>query len=255
MKLSFTKSMCLLGTIAMFSCAKPLYRPEVIHDPMITEKGEFSGTGSILVLAPYGAPSYDIGVGYSPVNRFALKAAFRARSNSDRYTSNSNEYRRIRNGNTFEAGLGYYAPIDENKFFTVYANAMFGKNKYHDYNTNGNVTDELLDYNYVSFGIQPAAVFVNRRSKMAIGLRAGVYQYQINEMFNVSGSTTDYKVVEGKMYPVVEPYYNIEVGGKNIRFFGQVGFSIVPAELSTESDIFYPKLSIGINVRFPGTKK
>lgn len=238
----------------LFSCSKPLYRPESVHDPMIAGKNEFAASGSVLIMAPYGFPSFDFGLGYSPVNRLAIKAAIRARSKADLYTTNSDDYRKTLNGTTVEGGLGYYAPIDDNMFFTVYANLMWGHNQYHDYRVSDRHTDELLEYNYKAFGIQPAVVFVKQRARMSTGIRASLYQYDIRQAINTV--TPDYyKVKEGKLYPVVEPYYAVEVGGKNIRFFGQAGFSIVPSELTTDSENIFPKLSIGINLRFGGMGK
>lgn len=247
------QSLSIAACLALFSCSKPLYRPESVHEPMITHKGEFAANGSVLIMAPYGFPSFDLGLGYSPVNRLAIKAAVRARSKADLYTSGSDDYRKTLNGTTFEGGVGYYVPIEDNIYCSIYANIMAGNNKYHDYQVSNRQTDELLDYNYTAFGIQPAVVFVKRRARMATGIRAGLYQYDIKQLINTSDPDY-YGVRAGKLYPVFEPYFAMEAGGEHIRFFGQAGFSIVPAALTTDSENFFPKLSIGINLRFGGPK-
>ncbi|MBL7705574.1 MAG: hypothetical protein JNM21_08475 [Taibaiella sp.] len=252
-RLQLQQILSIAACTVLFSCSKPLYRPESVHEPMIAHQGEFAANGSVLIMAPYGFPSFDLGLGYSPVNRLAIKAAVRARSKADLYTLDDDDYRKTLNGTTFEGGIGYYAPVEDNIYFTVYANVMGGNNKYHDYRVSNRQTDELLDYNYTAFGIQPAVLFVKRRARMATGIRAGLYQYNIKQFVNTSNPDY-YGVKEGKLYPVFEPYYTIEVGGEHIRFFGQAGFSIVPAALTTDSDNFFPKLSIGINLRFGGTK-
>lgn len=176
----------IAGCLALFSCSKPLYRPESVHDPMIANKGEFSANGSVLVMAPYGFPSFDLGLAYSPANRFAIKAAVRARSKANAYTSDSDDYRETLNGTTLEGGLGYYAPIEDNIRFTVYANIMRGYNKYHDYRVSNRITDELLEYNYTAFGIQPSVVFIKKRARMATGIRAGLYSYHVIQVLNTS---------------------------------------------------------------------
>lgn len=251
MKRTSIQFLAIAGCLAFFSCSKPLYRPESVHDPMIAHKGEFAANGSVLIIAPYGFPSFDLGLAYSPVNRLAIKAAVRARSKANVYTFDSDDYRETLNGTTFEGGLGYYAPIENNTFFTIYANIMRGNNKYHDYRVSNRVTDELLDYNYTAFGIQPSVLFVKKRARMSTGIRAGLYRYDVTQVINTSNPDY-YGVKEGKLYPVFEPYYAVEVGGEHIRFFGQAGFSIVPAELTTDSENFFPKISIGINLRFGG---
>lgn len=239
----------ILLVLSSVSCVRPLYRPEIVHDPMLTAAGDFSGTASLMMFDAAGAPSFDIGLGVAPVEGLGIKASVRNRFRTSTYTNNQgvSDGRTRQNGVTIEGGLGYFSKMSSGNVFAIYGNFGYGQNRYRDFDATSNVTYDYFNARNISFSVQPSFVMVKPKVRMAVGIRCGFYQYYDIEA-RPSSQEYSYMADEGILYFIPEPYYNIAVGKGPIKFFGQYGFSFVPSHLTSSGTIFHNKLAIGLQV-------
>lgn len=239
-----------LATLTLSSCYRPLYRAEAVHDPMLSKQGEVAANASVLVAGVYNFPSFDLGVGFSPVDHLGLKASWRNRGFNNSGSLDNDEYLRKMRGSTFEGGIGYYDRYGANGLVSVYANFTAGYNRDRSYYSSNGQTRDMLNSRFRAFSVQPAVGMSKRNITMVGGVKLGFYQFYDIESYESHYSQAYYNSITNTLYPIFEPYYNFEAGSSNIRFNFQAGFAVAPGGPDRDDNFFTPKISVGITARF-----
>ncbi|RQO30858.1 hypothetical protein DBR32_09070 [Taibaiella sp. KBW10] len=239
-----------MGGLLLTSCYRPLYRAEIVHDPMLSQQGEFTANASILAVGVYNFPSFDLGLGYSPVKNIGIKASLRNRVFGTSGSFDNDDYRRRMYGTTLEGGIGYYNRYGSNGLFSVYANVASGYNKDRSYYISNGNTRNQLNSKFWAFSIQPAVGMVKNKISMMGGVKVGVYKFFDISSFDAYYTQQEYNNIAKNYYPIIEPYYIFEVGPRNVKFNFQAGFALAPGGPDKDENFFTPKLSLGITARF-----
>lgn len=219
------------------SCSKYLYRPEQVHDPMITEKGGIKASGGVRLSPMDKVPSIDVGLGISPLNGLVIKGALRSRIFNANETRDSVIISREHfRGRTLEGGLGYYIPVGEKEFFVVNGSFMRGRNDHYTSSEPGGVMRDSLYSNYTALSFQPAYTFHRRVLSASLGLRFSMYRYSNIFVVDANADPELYTSKNGRWFPVWDPYFNIEIGRSLIRANLQAGFSFIQGDLALKTN-------------------
>ncbi len=239
-----------LATLTLSSCYRPLYRAESVYDPMLSKQGEVAANASVLVAGVYNFPSFDLNVGYSPVQSLGLKASWRNRGFNSNGSIDNDDYIRKMGGSSFEGGIGYYNRFGNNGLVSVYGNFAAGVNRDHSYYTANNQVRDRLNSRFRAFSLQPAVGMAKKNVSLVGGVRLGFYQFYDISAYNMHYTQEHYNSVSNTLYPIFEPYFNFEAGSSNIRFNFQAGFAVAPGGPDLDENFFTPKVSVGITARF-----
>ncbi|MBL7703997.1 MAG: hypothetical protein JNM21_00490 [Taibaiella sp.] len=236
------KLFCLSATgflLLLVSCNKTLYRAEAVHDPMIGTKKEGSANLSVPVAPFSGFPSIDLSGGFAPTDHLILKGAFRLRSMTyNTYEWNFSSYSTSLFGISAEAGAGYSRALANKNRINLFGNLAYGYNQHGD-----------LNNKFVILSAQPSLLLLEARSRIGIGARVGAIHFL---HIDASGDAL-YESKSGKRFPVVDPYFSYELGGKQLNFYFQISMSYVSNALATEESTvgrIAPKFVVGVNKRF-----
>lgn len=190
----FLQSLLLICLIS--SCA-PAYIPNVVNAPLLSNKGEFQGSLN------YGISGFDPQVSYAVTDHFGLMM----NGSFENETSDSSDY--YHKHNFVELGAGYFEKI--NRFhYEFYGGAGFGnmQSQYDD-------VDGLF-YNYANVNMK--RIFIQQ----SIGFRWKFADLAYTTRWVYLNLEQQSRHRTAKF---IEPAITFRVGGKHVKYFGQLGLS------------------------------
>jgi hypothetical protein len=202
--------------ISFQSCA-PAYIPNRVNSPMFKNAGEITGEISV------GQSGFDPQIAVAVTDHIAVMAngsfALPQSDNVDSLDFHRHSF--------FEGGLGYYKKLDDRRFFEIFGG--FGKGTVDTYWENGAIiSDVRVKSTYNRFFIQPTIGMSNRVVDLGFTNRFVLVQMNVDDQYlnNYVINNYDY---------FWEPAFTFRVGGPNVKFSTQVGFSIPVNQMSENS--------------------
>lgn len=197
----------ILGLLAV-SC-RPLYIPNYINAPLLTQKNEFQAGGSI------NTSGYDLQGAFALNEQIGLIGNFNFQNN--RITAENSRY-----NYSGEGGIGYFKSLSNKGSAEVYAGFGQGYAKIRHIDSIG--IFDLTRGHYSKFFLQTDFGFVSDAFDAGAALR-GLFMYYPDYMFSARLSPLD--SFSGRAFGAyIEPAFFLKLGYKNIKFTGQAGLSI-----------------------------
>lgn len=246
----------LLGVLLLSSCVT-LYKPNAVHSPLLTEKGELSvatstglsGSGLLNIQSAYAVSDH---------TGIMVNGMYHSRTSSS--ADSSVERLRMFFG---EMGVGYFNTFGKlkNGLFQCYGGGGGGYT--HDKIDYPNRTDPLVWANYVNLFVQPGIAYVNDYFQISLDLRANyIYLFNIHAYMydQFAFWNTDFKYYSGASldFMILEPAITIKAGSPKLKGVLQLGV-IIPTvnpnsyfEVNTGSYLVLPliKMSLGLTYTF-----
>ena len=219
MKKIFYKFIIFSLSIVYFSACAPLYVPNVVNTPMLTEKGDLNAS------LHAGLSGYDAQGAYALTENIAvmLNSSF-MNSTSD---SSNNYHKHI----FVEAGAGYFKPLGEFGLFEVYSG--YGLGKINSYQATGDLMS-FADTYVNRFFVQPSFGFVSPYFEAAIAPRA-VMAF----VSQTTGRQTGF---------FIEPTLVLKAGSPNLKLTSQIGLSYMLNQY--ETSFFYQPFIFSIGLQY-----
>jgi hypothetical protein len=219
-----------IGLVIVFQSCAPAYIPNRINTPMFKNAGEFTGEFSV------GQSGFDPQIAAAVTDHLAVMAngsfALPNSNSADTISYNRHAF--------FEGGLGYYQKLDEKRFFEIFGG--FGRGNVETYWENGILSAQVKS-NYNRFFVQPTVGMSNQFVDLGFTNRFVLLQ------MNVENKYQDEYAVNNFDY-FWEPAFTFRVGGKNVKFSTQIGFSIPINQLPTNTyDRKWFLASVGMQMR------
>ena len=251
----------MLAAFFTFTGCVTLYKPNVIHSPLLKEKGELNAAGSL---------------GLSGSGVYNLQAAYAVGNHTGLVINGMNHSRKLTNGDGSveklnilfgEAGVGYFTTFDgkKNGLFQIYSGTGYGHTQ--DKLENATQPYPQVRANFFNVFIQPGMAITNKNFQFAFDVRANyvrifdiqAFLYEKFEWWN-----TDFKYYENTSVYFInyEPTLTMKAGGKNLKATTQFGLTIPSVNpqayfMVNRSAMFgipLIKFSVGLSYSFP-TKK
>jgi hypothetical protein len=245
------------GTLCFLTGCVTLYKPNVIHSPLLKEKGDLNTTASIGIS---GCGLYNLQAAYAISNHAGIMLD--GMYHNRRFSSADSSIEKL---NMFfgEAGAGYFTPFknQKNKLFQCYSGAGYGITK--DKIDNANQTNPEMNAKYFNLFIQPGLSFANKSFEVALDVRANYIRlYDIHAYLSDKFEwwNTDFKFYsDTALYFVnLEPAVTMKLGGGKLKGVVQLGATIptihsnsylnVSASSTLGSPLF--KFSAGVSYSF-----
>jgi hypothetical protein len=246
----------LLGTLLLSSCVT-LYKPNAVHSPLLTEKGELSVATS-MGISGSGLLNLQSAYAISDHTGIMLNGMYHHRTSSSADSS-------VERLNMYfgEMGVGYFSTFGKlkNGLFQCYGGG--GSGYTFDKIDYPNQSDPSVHANYVNLFVQPGIAYVSDYFQISLDLRANylylfnihAYLYDHFEFWN-----TDFKYYSGAHldFMILEPAITIKAGSPKLKGVLQLG-AIIPTvnpnsyfEVNTGSYLVFPliKMSLGITYTF-----
>lgn len=246
-----------IGISIILTGCVTLYKPNIVHSPMLKEKGELTTSASL---------------GISGSGLMNLQAAYATSNNTGIMINGMYHNRNLKSAdssvnrlNIFfgEAGAGYFNTLgsEKNFLFQCYGGGGYGHSN--DKITNTNQPYPEVRANYLNLFIQPGLAFTDKNLDVAFDLRAN-YVHLFNIYANLYEQfdfwNTNYKYYSNATLNFInlEPAITIRAGGEKLKGVLQMG-AIIPTfnpksyiAVNTSSYLLLPllKLSIGFNYTF-----
>lgn len=253
-----------LSLLLLSSCSERLYFPDRANSPGLTEEHQFKGTLSFKPQineqdngATRGAAaSFAADVAFAPVEHLGLIASYRNINN--RFTGNGSSdldasyYGGRFFGNRVEFGAGYWDKFSRHGRFELYAGYGNGSLQRRSYDPF--LAIKNFDTRYHRFFLQPAVGIGNHIISVMGGMRFAFQKYYNFESpyeptlrYHVLNGSMGELNVEREIVGFIEPYVNMEVGYKFIRFNYQLGFSgqYIGARVAGEFPVY---MSLGMTI-------
>ena len=233
-----------------------LYKPNVIHSPMIKEKGEFSSTAA---LGLSGSGIFNLQAAYGISDHWALMADGMYHYKKSLFEDDISGKRTLRM-RFAEGGIGYFkvTGAKKNSLFQCYGGAGSG----HSFNIISNLdgADPEVVARYNNVFVQPGIVLLNKKYMISFDLRANyvmvnninAYKYEEFDMWS-----TNFRYYENLSldFVLMEPTITFKGLGNKLKFVAQVGATLPVIhttsyfDVNTVSVLLFPliKFNVGIN--------
>jgi hypothetical protein len=235
MKYSVHAACLLLAGIALSSCNKHIYVPNMVNAPLLKERYEFKGAitptnlqGAFAVtdnIAIMANGQYVYGFNYKdtdPDNN----------NNNDDFLVDDNT-----RGGVIEGAVGFFKPLDRRQrmVFDVYAG--YGGGSFKTISSNyspdngGNKSDYVLRNHFSKVFIQPSIGFVHPVIEAAFTSRFSLVNFYNSSMGprafeNDDNGRENFMHINSKPVPFYEPAFTFRVGYKYVKFQMQLQFSV-----------------------------
>lgn len=228
----------LLLTLLLTSCQQKLYFPSRASTPMLSQALE----GKLVIAAKPqmnysdsahgngGLASMGIDAAFAPINHLGLFGSYRI-TNNRRIVENispfiAETYGGVFSGNRWELAAGYFDKFGKKGRLEAYGGYGQGS-----LSRRGYITPERdFDTHYHRYFVQTAVGMGNDIFCFGGGLRFAAQQFY--DFQSPNSSALRYEILDGNTdlqsvtFCFTEPFVNVEVGWKIIRFTGQVGTSL-----------------------------
>lgn len=238
-----------------------LYKPNVIHSPLLKEKGELNASAS---LGMSGCGLYNLQAAYAVSDHVGVMIDGMYHNRNFKSADSSIEKLNMFFG---EAGAGYFSTFGSKKngLFQCYGGGGYGMTT--DKIDNARQPNPEVNARYFNAFIQPGLAFINKNIELAFDLRINYVN-----LFSIHASlynkfewwNTDFHYYsDTSLYFVnLEPTFTMKAGGENLKGIFQCGATIPTINsqsyfmANTSSLLGFPliKFSIGVSYVF-GRKK
>lgn len=212
--------------LLFFTSCVSLYKPHVIHSPLLKEKGQLNTSGSV---AAFGSGLYNLQSAYAIQDNIGLTFDLMSHIKNNKSTDSQEfEKYRIYAGNL---GAGYFSVFgSENKgLFQSYSGIGIGatSDKIYNYpNYTPNISSKYFDAY-----LQPGIAHVGKNVEYAFDVRTSfVHVYDIHSYLyeQFEWWNTEYTYYNDTTFNFinVEPTFTLKVGSKNLKGIFQMGFTI-----------------------------
>lgn len=243
--------------ISTFTACVTLYKPNVIHSPLLKEKGELNTCAS---LAVSGSGLFNIQSAYAVSNHAGITVDGMYHNRRFQGADGSIEKLNIFFG---EAGAGYFSTFGNNKsgLLQCYGGGGYGSTT--DKMNKANQYTPEVDATYFNVFMQPGIAFINKNIEVAFDLRANYVR-----LFNIHANlynqfewwNTDFHYHSDTTLCFVnlEPTITFKAGGKRLKSILQFGATVPVINFhsyflaNTASMLGLPliKISTGISYSF-----
>lgn len=230
----------LLALLVLGSCSHSYYIPTTANVPLLKEKNELRATVS--TGGGGDISTVDLQAAYSITNHFAVMTNFMSGRGSDDDENSRG------NGNCFELGAGYFAPIEEKGVFEVYGGFGFS-NQHHEYNSGG-----MADLSFRKFFIQPS--FGLSLNAFDLAFTPGLSSVSFHKVDNLLLSTdvnfeeVD-QIAKNNTSLLFEPTLTIRAGWKYVKFQTQFGL----AHNLSHPDLAFEQFKLNVGLTFSFAKR
>ncbi len=208
----------ILSLIILLSGCAPLYIPNTVNTPLLSNKGEIQG-------AVYTGTS-----GFDPQLAYAITDNIGIMLNGSFENSESDTTGDYHKHQFYELGIGYYKKLSDMGRFEIFGGYGFG---------NINAYSEVALFNSIA-DVKSNRIFI----QPAFGLSSKIFDLSFASRFVVVNIQND---LIKSTRSFIEPAFTARVGWKQVKFAYQIGYSI---PFNEDAIIEYQPLmmSIGIHV-------
>lgn len=247
------KALYLAGITVFVSSCTTLYKPSMVHSPLLKEKGELEAT---VAVAGSGTGAFNGQVGYALTDHWAVMGDVMFHPTTGNVDGGSKERLRMFSGS---GGIGYFVKNDKGDgLLQVYGGIGNG-------HTSDRITgmDQQPDVkaDYSSVFIQPGISYLGKHITVSGDLRfshVNIYHIQayLYEHFGWWNTEFTFKPDTTLQFGIAEPIFTFTAGGKNVKAFFQTGLTIPVWKTNSyfavcrSSMLLVPLFRIGAGVRF-----
>ncbi len=234
-----------------------LYKPNVVHSPLLKEKGEVTASASLGIS---GSGLYNFQAATALSDHAGIMADGMYHTRMTNHTDSSYEKLNLLFA---EAGGGYFTRFSENKkgLFQCYGGGGFGSSR--DIMHSAMPPEPEVSSKYMNVFVQPGVAYTDDNFEAAFDVRMNyvqlfnihAYLYKEFEWWNtdfVYYSDTTLRFVN------IEPAVTVKAGGEKLKGILQFGVTIPAVNsksyfmTSSSSLLLFPliKFSVGISYRF-----
>jgi hypothetical protein len=254
------KQLIQMGMLVVFTGCVTLYKPNIIHSPMLIEKGDLNLSAS---LGLSGSGLYNLQASYAISNHGGMLIDGMYHS---RHINSSNSAVDNLNMVFGEAGAGYFTRFGShaNSIFQCYSGAGFGYTS--DKMENATQPSPEVNSKYINVFIQPGMFYHNEYFDLAFDIRTNYVR-----LYNIHGDlydqfewwNTDFEFYSDTTLDFVniEPAVSFKVGGKRLKGIVQLGITI-PAvnsnsyfRVNTASMLIGPLIKFSMGIAYSFGKK
>lgn len=247
-----SRSICLLlsaGCILLAGCIPLYYSPNAHNAPLFREQWDADlAVGLRLSSMSFGG---DFQGALAVADHVGIMA------NANLYGMDWNttgplgaHYEGSHSGSLLEIGAGYFTKLNEKTVFETYGGYGWGiaKNNY------GESIDAEVKYHRIF--IQPAIGWYFKYANISFSTRVCILDYYMFRYDNTLNQTDEEIILnlENRADYFFEPAFTVRVGSENVKFKGQVVFSIGPTYMDN-SPIAYDPVSFNFGLIFNLRKK
>ncbi|MBK9637628.1 MAG: hypothetical protein IPO63_07360 [Bacteroidetes bacterium] len=251
------KQILFYGFIFLFTSCVTLYKPNVIHSPLLKEKGKFNSSAS---LGLSGCGLFNLQAAYAVSNHTGVLIDGMYHLKNQKSDDSSVEKLKMFFG---EVGAGYFTTFGDKKngLFQCYGGGGYGS-------TTDRIDNSMQNYpqvnaKYFNVFIQPGVALIDENFELAFDMRANyvnlfninAYLYDQFEWWNTDftfGSDTTLNFLN------IEPTVTMKAGTKKLKGTLQLGLTIPTVNpnsyfaVNTASFFGFPliKISFGANYAF-----
>jgi hypothetical protein len=256
-----TVQILLSGMFVIFTGCVTLYKPNVIHSPMIREKGELNTSASAGIV---GSGLFNLQAAYAISNHAGV--IFDGMYHTRYFTSADSSVEKL---NIFfvEAGSGYFTPTGNKKNGLFQCYGGFGYGFTSDKIEYANQPDPEVNSKYFNVFVQPGFAYTHKYFEIAFDLRANyVHMFDIHaylyDQFEWWNTDSKFYSDTTLSFMNLEPAVTFGAGGEKLKGIVQLGITI-PAinshtyfDVNTSSLMMVPlfKFSVGIKYTFGRSK-
>lgn len=234
-----------------------LYKPNVIHSPLLKEKGELNTSASLGIS---GSGLYNCQAAYALSNHtgIILDGMYHQRR-TDKGDSTVQKLHML----FAETGAGYFTTFGpkKNGLFQCYSGGGYGSTT--DKSNKSNPDNPELNAKYFNLFIQPGVAFINKDFSVAFDIRTNyVHMYRIHAYLydQFEWWNTDFRFHSDTSLNFVnlEPTLTIKAGGARLKGIFQCGLTIPAIRsnsyfmVNSSALLGFPliKFSVGLNYSF-----
>lgn len=257
--MKFTVYIWIIAMLLGLTGCVTLYKPNVIHSPMLKEKGELKTDAAI---ALFGSGLYNMDVAYAVSNHMGLTLDGMYHYRKTTYSDGSGKEKfRIPFG---QVGAGYFTSFGaENKgLFQCYGGFGYGGSLDKIYNSNTSLSNPEVSSKFFNVFIQPGIAYTTKNVEVAFDLRTNyvhvfdvhAYLYEEFEWWN-----TDSKYYNDTTFNFlnIEPTVTLKAGGR-LKSIVQLGLTIPTVNPKSYFAVnnttlligTFFKFSVGVNYTF-----
>ncbi|MDD2277731.1 MAG: hypothetical protein PHS05_01580 [Bacteroidales bacterium] len=229
--------------LALSSCSRSYYIPNVQNVPLFIEKDEFhatiaSGGGSDISVI-------EVQAAYSITNILALMTSFMSGQGGDRSSNNWGK------GNYLEGAVGYYRPYNGILVAGVFA-GYGASNQHHQFGAN--YSDGTADLSFAKYFLQPSFGLTYRAFDIALSTRISRLSfYNIDTNLSIGSVAMEDldAIAHNKVSYLFEPALTIRGGWKYIK----VQMQLSSSKNLSHSDLQFEDINASLGLYFVIAKR
>lgn len=245
----------LVPMLTWASCSPIFYAPSYQHVPLLSERGEFTASGSYV--ATESVEGLSLKTAYAVSSRWGLMAG-----GNLYFGEQSNDNAAHGRGGYFESGAGYFKKISNKVVFESYGLLGLGamKNSFPQSAISYPGTDGKISANILLTALQPSIGFKSRYFEAALTGRAALLHYT-SIRGNLMRQNTDQESV-GNQQQYLSAHSNNFLIEPVLTLRGGLDFLKLEAQFGESINLSHPRfpqdgawISIGLNYRYSNDRR